>query len=270
MPEGHVVHLQARRLRRAFRGDKVRVDSPQGRFTDGAKRINKRSVTDVQAYGKHLFIDFDNDLSIHVHLGLYGKWRFGKGSVPDPVGLIRLRLHTPEAYAELRGPTACDVLDGVGVSAVLAKIGPDPIRRDADPDTAWARISRSNAPIATLLMDQKVISGVGNIYRAEVLFRHGIDPYRPGRDIDVNEFTAMWEDLVVLMTDGSKRGRIDTVRDEHSPEVMGRDARVDRHGGEVYVYRRAGRECYLCGTEVSIADLQGRHLFWCASCQRDR
>ena len=270
MPEGHVVHLQARRLRRAFRGDKVRVDSPQGRFADGAKRINKRSVTDVQAYGKHLFIDFDNDLSIHVHLGLYGKWRFGKGAAPDPVGLIRLRLQTPEAHAELCGPTACDVLDADGVALILAKVGPDPIRRDADPDAAWARISRSTAPIATLLMDQKVISGVGNIYRAEVLFRHGIDPYRPGRDIDVNEFTAMWEDLVVLMTDGTKRGRIDTVREEHLPEVMGRDARVDRHGGEVYVYRRDGQPCFLCDAEIRVADLNGRHLFWCASCQRDR
>ena len=224
----------------------------------------------MQAYGKHLFIDFDNDLSIHVHLGLYGKWRFGKGAAPDPVGLIRLRLQTPEAHAELCGPTACDVLDADGVALILAKVGPDPIRRDADPDAAWARISRSTAPIATLLMDQKVISGVGNIYRAEVLFRHGIDPYRPGRDIDVNEFTAMWEDLVVLMTDGTKRGRIDTVREEHLPEVMGRDARVDRHGGEVYVYRRDGQPCFLCDAEIRVADLNGRHLFWCASCQRDR
>jgi len=270
VPEGHVVHLQARRLKRNFRGHKLHVDSPQGRFTDGAKRVNKRVVTDVQAYGKHLFIDFDNDLAVHVHLGLYGKWRFGKGGAPDPVGLIRLRLQTPAAHAELRGPTACDVLDTEGVAAVLSRVGPDPIRRDADPDAAWARISRSNAPIATLLMDQKVISGVGNIYRAEVLFRHGIDPYRPGRQIDVNEFTAMWEDLVVLMTDGTKRGRIDTVREEHMPEVMGRDARADRHGGEVYVYRRAGKECFLCCSDVRIADLQGRHLFWCATCQRDR
>lgn len=221
-------------------------------------------------YGKHLFVAFDNDLSIHVHLGLYGKWRFGRGAAPEPVGLIRLRMQAPDTHAELRGPTACDVLDSDGVAEVLARIGPDPIRPDANADDAWARIARSGAPIAALLMDQKVISGVGNIYRAEVLFRHGIDPYRPGREIDVNEFTAMWEDLVVLMTDGSRRGRIDTVRDEHMPEVMGRTARVDRHGGEVYVYRRAGQACYLCGSEVQVADLQARHLFWCPSCQRDR
>ena len=69
-------------------------------------------------------------------------------------------------------------------------------------------------------MDQRVFAGVGNIYRAEVLFRHGISPYRPGSEVSVDEFDAIWADLVVLMTAGSRRGRIDTVRDEHLP---GRD-----------------------------------------------
>ena len=109
-------------------------------------------------------------------------------------------------------------------------------------------------------MDQTVFAGVGNIYRAEVLFRHGISPYRPGREVSADEFDAMWADLVTLMTAGTKRGRIDTVRDEHLPEAMGRAPREDRHGGEVYVYRRDGRACYLCGTEVLVADLQGRKL----------
>lgn len=79
MPEGHVVHLHARELRSRFAGQAVRADSPQGRFWDGAKAVDGHAVTKVEAHGKHLFIGFDNRRWIHVHLGLYGKWRFGRG-----------------------------------------------------------------------------------------------------------------------------------------------------------------------------------------------
>lgn len=267
MPEGNVIHHQARRLGRAFSKRAVRVDSPQGRFQDGAARVDGHVITKVEAHGKHLFIGFDNRLWIHVHLGLFGKWRIGNGEAPPPRGQVRMRLMTDEKYAELRGPTVCEVLNADEKRAAVARIGPDPIRKDADPERAWVRLQRSSAPIGALLMNQDVFAGVGNIYRAEVLFRHGISPYRPGREITRAEFDAMWEDLVALMTAGTKRGRIDTVRPEHLPEVMGREPRRDRHGGEVYVYRRAGRECYLCDAEVLIADMQGRNLYWCPRCQ---
>jgi endonuclease-8 len=121
--------------------------------------------------------------------------------------------------------------------------------------------------VAALLMDQSVLAGVGNVYRAEVLFRHGIDPYRPGRSLTRAAFDAMWADLVTLMREGVRTGRIDTVRPEHTPEAMGRPPRVDDHGGEVYVYRRAGQPCHLCGTEVRTAVLAARNLFWCPGCQ---
>ncbi len=267
MPEGHVVHHQARRLGRAFSRRAVVVDSPQGRFAEGAARVSGHVVRKVEAHGKHLFIGFDNRLWIHVHLGLFGKWQIGRGEAPAPVGLVRLRLVTDEAFAELRGPTVCEVLDDDEKRAAVRRIGPDPIRRDARPEDAWARVSRSSAPIGGLLMDQRTFAGVGNIYRAEVLFRHGISPYRPGRAVTPAEFDAVWADLVVLMADGTKRGRIDTVRDEHAPEAMGRAPREDRHGGEVYVYRRDGQPCLVCGTAVLLADLQGRNLYWCPSCQ---
>jgi formamidopyrimidine-DNA glycosylase len=267
MPEGNVIHHQARRLSRAFRQHQVRIDSPQGRFAEGARLLTGHTVTKVEAHGKHLFIGFDNRRWIHIHLGLFGKWRFGTGEPPEPQGQLRLRIMTDERYAELRGPTVCEVLDAAEKKTAVARIGPDPIRKDADPDRAWVKVHRSAAPIGSLLMNQQVFAGVGNIYRAEVLFRHGISPYRPGRDITREEFDAVWEDLVVLMTAGTKRGRIDTVRLEHLPAAMGRAPREDRHGGEVYVYRRAGRECYLCDSEVLIADMQGRNLYWCPACQ---
>lgn len=267
MPEGNVIHHHARRLGRAFTGKDVHADSPQGRFSDGAGRVDGHRVRRVEAHGKHLFVGLDDGTWIHVHLGLFGKWRFGRGERPDPVGQVRLRLWTDEAWAELRGPTACELLTDDEKRAQVRRIGPDPIRRDADPERAWQRVHRSGKPIAALLMDQQVFAGVGNIYRAEALFRHGIDPYRPGREVSRAEFDAMWADLVDLMTKGTKRGRIDTVRDEHLPEVMGRPAREDRHGGEVYVYRRDGRACHLCGGEIRLADLEGRKLYWCPGCQ---
>ncbi len=112
-------------------------------------------------------------------------------------------------------------------------------------------------------MDQAVLAGVGNVYRAEILFRHRMHPLRPGRTLRVSQFRALWEDLVELMATGVRTGRIDTVRTEHTPEAMGRPPRVDDHGGEVYVYRRAGQACHVCGSRIRTETLQGRNLFWC-------
>jgi endonuclease-8 len=116
-------------------------------------------------------------------------------------------------------------------------------------------------------MDQAVIAGVGNVYRAEVLFRHGIAPMTPGRSLDSVLWKEVWTDLVTLMRAGVRTGRIDTVADEHLPEVTGRAPRQDRHGGEVYVYRRAGQPCLVCGTPVARTELAGRNLYWCPTCQ---
>ena len=117
-------------------------------------------------------------------------------------------------------------------------------------------------------MDQKVAAGVGNIFRAEVLYRHRLDPRTPGKDVDVRTWDAIWTDLVGLMHYAVGVGQIDTVREEHGPQAQGRDPRADRHGGEVYVYRRAGLPCLVCGTEVRTDVLEGRNLYWCPRCQR--
>jgi formamidopyrimidine-DNA glycosylase len=116
-------------------------------------------------------------------------------------------------------------------------------------------------------MDQGVLAGVGNVYRAELLFRHRIHPLRPGRTLRRGQWEAMWCDLVELMAAGVRTGRIDTVRPEHTPEVMGREPRRDDHGGEVYVYRRDGRACHVCGARVRTEVLAGRNSFWCPRCQ---
>jgi endonuclease-8 len=153
------------------------------------------------------------------------------------------------------------------VQALRDRLGEDPLRDDAVPDRAYARIRRSPTPLAALLLNQSVAAGVGLIFATEALFRAGIAPQTPGRDLDPARWAALWTDLRELMTTAVTAGRIDTVHSGHMPEAMGRPPRVDRHGGEVYVYRRPGQPCLVCATPVSHATLAGRHSYWCATCQ---
>ncbi len=267
MPEGHTLHRLARLHTRRYAGHRVAVASPQGRFAAEATILDGRVLEGAEAYGKHLFHRYGPQGTVHVHLGLYGK--FTEAELPEtpPVGQVRMRIVGPAHWTDLRGATRCELLTDREVDAILARLGPDPLCRDADPEQAWRRISRSRTSVAALLMDQSVIAGVGNVYRAEVLFRHGIAPLVPGRDLDNALWKDIWTDLVELMRHGVRAGRIDTVRPEHMPEVTGRAPRQDRHGGEVYVYRRSGRPCYVCGSEIAFADLAGRKLYWCPTCQ---
>jgi endonuclease-8 len=112
-------------------------------------------------------------------------------------------------------------------------------------------------------MDQTVIAGVGNVYRNELLFRHRMDPYRPGRAVSEAEFDAAWTDLVALMKVGLRRGQIVVVRPEHDHGLP--SYRPDRP--RTYVYRRAGEPCRVCGGPVRTAVLEGRNVFWCPTCQ---
>jgi endonuclease VIII len=267
MPEGHTLHRLARDLSAAFRDQVVRVGSPQGKFAADAVQLDGQLLVAAESAGKHLFIEFVGERFIHVHLGLIGKFDISAGPAPLPVGQVRLRIVGERAYADLRGATQCELVTTAQRDSIVAGLGPDPLRPDADPDVSWRRISRSRRSIGDLLMDQSVLAGVGNVYRAEVLYRHRMHPLRPGNTLRRGQWQAMWEDLVALMADGVETGRIDTVRPEHTPEAMGRPARVDDHGGEVYVYRRTGQPCLVCGAKIRTQVLVGRNLFWCPRCQ---
>ncbi|MEV7276133.1 DNA-formamidopyrimidine glycosylase family protein [Streptomyces sp. NPDC093111] len=267
MPEGHTIHRLAADYRERFGGRPVRASSPQGKFADSAALLDGAVLTGTEAHGKHLFLGFPGEEWVHIHLGLFGKVTFGDAPAPPPTDTVRLRLAGREAYVDLRGPTTCALITDAEKTAIHERLGPDPLRPADDPGRAWRRIAKSRTTIAALLMDQKIIAGVGNVYRAEVLFRHGIDPYRAGKDLTAGEWTAIWDDLVLLMREGVRLNRIDTVRPEHTPEAMGRPPRVDDHGGEVYVYRRANLPCHICHTEIRTADLANRNLFWCPRCQ---
>ncbi|NRQ51185.1 Fpg/Nei family DNA glycosylase [Aeromicrobium stalagmiti] len=270
MPEGHTLHRLADDLTRTYAGRRVSTSSPQGRFAAEAARLDGQVMLGAEAYGKHVFVSFDGTPEqVHVHLGLYGTFVISPGTGLPVVGQVRWRIESG-ATADLRGPNACELLSPPEVDLILARLGPDPLRDDADPDRAWHRIHRSDVSIAALLMDQKVLAGVGNVYRAEVLFRQRVAPMTAGRRVPRVRWDAMWSDLVDLMRVGVERGRIDTVRAEHEPEAMGREPRADDHGGEVYVYRRDGQACLVCDTPIRRRVLAGRNLFWCPTCQHRR
>lgn len=266
MPEGHTLHRLALELTEAFGGRVVAVTSPQGRFAPSAALVDQTLLIEATAHGKHLFVQFDDDRFLHVHLGLIGKFLLGP---PDPPrGEVRVRLATPDRVADLRGPQLCQIETRAEIDEQMAALGPDPLRPDADPDLAWRRIGRSGRPIGALLMDQTILSGVGNVYRAEVLFRARVNPHRPGNKLSRRSWVSLWSDLVELMPQGVVDNRIDTVAPEHTPEAMGRPPRRDDHGGEVYVYRRASMPCWVCGSTIRTELLAGRNLFWCGRCQR--
>ena len=185
MPEGHTLHRLARDLDATFGGRRVVVSSPQGRFADSAALVDGAVVHRAEAAGKHLFVELGGDRVLHVHLGLIGSFdvHADVGELPLPVGQVRLRLASRDragtSYADLRGAIVCELVTPERRAEVIARLGPDPLRPDADPARAWARISRSQRPIGDLLLDQEVVAGVGNVYRAELL--SGIACTRCGR-----------------------------------------------------------------------------------------
>jgi endonuclease VIII len=272
VPEGHTLHRLAALHRRQFVGRPVGVSSPQGRFTTDAELVDGHVLESAEAHGKHLFHRYGPNLVVHVHLGLYGKFADARLPADAPRGQVRMRMIGTAHYADLRGPTACELVTDDEVDTIHARLGADPLRDDADPDRAWARISRSRAPLATLLMDQSVIAGVGNVYRAEALFRHRLDPQLPGRALSQTGWDELWADLVALLHDGVRRGKIETVRPEHDPRLVDGPCSLSPGGAgpcarATYVYKRTGDPCLVCGTPVAHARHLARNLFWCPVCQ---
>lgn len=255
------------------------ASSPQGRFAEGAALLSGLRLDGAEAWGKQMALRFEGDVWLRVHLGLYGMWRFAgpgllrhgrrnRGPVPEgdglppPRGAVRLRLEGPRHVADLSGPTACELLDQPGLEAVVEGMGADPLRRDADPERAWRIIHASRSPLAVLLMRQDVIAGIGNIYRAELLFRAKLPPLLPGRELTRNAWEALWADTALLLADGVRAGRIVTTLPAdrtHKGAVRSADA--------CYVAHRAGKPCRVCGTAVQAAVLAGRTLYWCGTCQ---
>ncbi|KAA9110411.1 Fpg/Nei family DNA glycosylase [Microbacterium rhizomatis] len=326
MPEGHSVHRIARQFDRNIVGREVSASSPQGRFAEGAAILSGRTATEVRAVGKQMFLEFDDELWLRVHLGMYGAWDFAGEIVVDPtiasangrmgqtnqrgtvldsagensltsigaprrarvrvrmseqttglpeqepewpppiVGQVRLRLLTDSTCADLRGPTACELQTPDEMLATVAKLGPDPLVDDVaeGEERFTAAVRRKPTPIGQLLMDQSVVSGIGNVYRAELLFRARQNPHTPGRDVREEVVRDLWRDWVRLLSIGVETGQMMTMDDlDPAAYRAAMASRDDRH----WVYHRAGLPCRVCGTEIVVEEMATRKLYWCPSCQ---
>ncbi|MBM3663063.1 MAG: Fpg/Nei family DNA glycosylase [Actinobacteria bacterium] len=261
MPEGHTIHRLARRLNETLGGETVRASSPQGRFEGGAAAIDGNGLISAEAWGKYLFCDFGTGEVLHVHLGLIGKFRTRAFPPEEPTGAVRLRLVGSEHTWDLSGPTRCELLTPDEQDRIVERLGPDPLRRDADPSAARARLARTERPIGATLLDQSIIAGIGNVYRAELLFVCGIHPARPSTTITDTEFEAIWDETVRLLRIGERSGRIVTT----DPEEIGRPRSRMRREDRLYVYHR--EHCRRCGAALRTDRIGGRPITHCPTCQ---
>ena len=185
---------------------------------------------------------------------------------PPVVGQVRLRLMTDITAADLRGPTACVLQTPDEMLATIAKLGPDPLVGDpVENEERFVRaVRKTQTVIALLLMDQSVVSGIGNVYRAEMLFRQRLNPHTPGKQVPEDVVRALWRDWVRLLAIGVETGQMMTM-DDLSPEAYraAMASRDDRH----WVYHRAGLPCRVCGTEIALEEIGARKLYWCPRCQ---
>jgi endonuclease-8 len=185
---------------------------------------------------------------------------------PEPIGAVRVRLLTDDTVADLRGPTACEVLTPDQVHAAIQKLGPDPLvgSPKVGEERFVAAVRKSSTPVGLLLMDQSVVSGIGNVYRAELLFRARIDPHKPGKDLTDEQARALWKDWTKLLKIGVKTGQMLTMdglsKKKYEAALANRE---DRH----WVYHRTGEPCRVCGSLVLMELVAGRKLYFCPTDQ---
>jgi endonuclease-8 len=263
MPEGHTIHRAARDHERALGGQWLTVTSPQGRFAVAKLlgRADRVKLKRVEAYGKHLFYVFERGRTVHVHLGLFGRFYRRKNPPPPPRESTRMRLEGESVTIDLVGPTACELVTGKKKAEILARIGPDPLREDASPEPFYDYLARSRTPIGAALLDQSVVSGVGNVYRAEVLHLLEIHPSTPARALSRSAAEAMWTLLVGLLRRGVEEKRIVTTQGLALAVPRRRVPRAE----SVHVYGRS--TCRTCGGAVQRFMQRARTAYVCVTCQ---
>lgn len=263
MPEGNILHRIARIHGQWLVGRSFTADSPQGRFSAGARHLSGRTLVSVDAHGKHLFHHFEGGVRLHIHLGLFGHLRHFGSRAPPPSSACRLRLSSPQVTLLLAGPQACELLSPEDEATLRSRLGQDPLRPEASPARAFEALRRGRSPLAAALLDQERIAGVGNILRAEALFLARLPPLRPASELSLTDFERLWEALRLLMEDAARDGRIVAPHAPPAPWETPGKRREDRFS----VYDRAGQPCPRCATPISRVELASRGLFFCPGCQ---
>jgi endonuclease VIII len=257
MPEGDTIHRAAASLRAALgHGPLVVLDAPGVR---GAAPVRGEAIEAIEARGKHLLVCFAGGSTLHTHLGMTGSWRVDppsrNGARPTRPGTWA-RVVTDRAAAVCRSAPTVELLDPDALRRhpVLSALGPDLCLPDPD---LGAIVSRLRAlldpatPIGVALLDQRPASGIGNVYRSEVLWACAVDPFAPVSDLDdptLRELFATANRLLRANLGGWRRRT---------------------YGDALAVYDRAGRACPRCGAAVASRKLgeQARTTWWCPTCQ---
>lgn len=252
MPEGHTIHRLARDLSE-LRGSVVRASSPQGRFAEGAAQVDGAVLERIEPFGKHLFLVLDVGSTVHVHLGMRGKWLRYDDPTLAPLPQVRLRVATDRVAWDLIAPSRCELLDDQAVERVTSGLGPDPLRPGADASGAITRLAGDARPIGAALLDQSVLAGVGNVFRNEALHAIGVHPTRPSRDLTTDELTRLWSVLQTMMSRAVDDGRIITV------EAPDRLALPEAESRKVYKQEH----CRDCGAPVVVTTVGGRTAYHC-------
>ncbi len=270
MPEGDTIWHAAKRIRDALaRAEITAIETPQARHRRDRwpERLAGAGVRGVDSHGKHLFIRFDNGLTLHSHLRMTGAWRvFGKGE--------RWRRSPRRAWLVIRTPVH-DVVqfDGPVLELMtdsrtrfdrrLAELGPDVLAEEFDSRRFIVRLRESDPtrPIGDALLDQRNVAGIGNIWRAESCFMARVDPWRPTAQVSDAEALAIIEAARPPMALSAERG---------GPTVTVEPDDPPAHGERTWVYRRAGRPCRRCASQVRsrVGGNDGRTTYWCPVCQR--
>jgi endonuclease-8 len=256
VPEGDIVWLTAQRLHTAL------ADRPLTRSDFRVPRLagtdlSGRRVRAALARGKHLLIRVEDDLTVHTHLRMDGSWRIRPAGPFPPDHRLRLILANAQWQALGYSLGVVEVMRTSDEDRAVGHLGPDLLGPDWDPAEAVRLLrERPERAIGEALLDQTRLAGIGNLYKAEVLFLRGVHPWRP---------TGTVPDLAGLV--GLARRLLEVNKARYGQVTTG----VDRKGREHWVYRRGGRPCRRCGAVIERAD-QGpgpydRVTFWCPHCQ---
>ena len=262
MVEGHQCHRLAIQHRAKLVGKAFKATSPNGRFVEGARAISDRTLRNIEVIGKNLFYFFgdgppENETVLHFHFGMSGRFTMcpdTNAEQPKPTTRLELRGHGLVGHL-----TAMTVQHG-GRSLYETKkeeLGEDPCRDDAIAERAWEKVKASKKSIGALVMDQSVIAGVGNIYRAELLFKAGIHPDTPGNALTEDQFMdGVWHHAKDLLLRGVVSGSILTVDpEENLPAPWTRR----------YIYNQSS--CGRCGNRIVSWPIQNRTAYACPTCQ---
>lgn len=262
MPEGDSYTRAADSIRPVLLGQVIDHIDGVPAVRRRARRLVGSTVTDIRTRGKHLLLDTSTDLTIHVALGMPGRVRARRGVPRTAVragGAVRLAVTTSAGTVTVESAPTVEVERPAVIDSALERLGPDVLAPDFDWPTYRYRAGRAPDDMLAcdFLLDQRVMAGVGNEYKNEILFLERIHPLTEMRQIDADDRDRLAERARRLM-----------IPNAHRPTRSTTGRRGP--GAEVWVYGRAGKPCRRCRTAVAEAFMglkQPRITFWCPHCQ---